>query len=249
MYGRKVLIVLSFIVGLWAVEQCTGPTCGPPVVHIGRCETAPLPTEDWSRFPNVSNIPHLLLYGGMSLPVQPSIIYLCWNESYLFVKFENTDNNIYNPFYNCNDDLYKYDVNEFFVTPLGTVANTITNYIELEVSPTGALFAANVYNPRDTCTGIQDSLIPCAATGIGYQAGKINGGWYSYLQVPWKLIDGVSMDEKSVTGYPSQNVYRGNFFRIDTPQGGEKELECWSPTFIACFHVPSDFGWLHLTGY
>lgn len=64
------------------------------------------------------------------------------------------------------------------------------------------------------------------------------------------LSDRVLWTEQSVDEHGKLNVdlqnfnWRGNFYRIDVPQGGNKEYSCWSPTMAspACFHKPLYFG-------
>jgi len=199
----------------------------------------------------------MLNINDTALPLQSTVIQLCWTATELLVKYVCNDSQPYNPYTKCNDPLYQYDVVELFITPEGTVAPLAPpqHYIEVEISPSNALFIAKILNPNNTCRGIVDSELNCDSGYASWQAKMLNGGWYGYLALQWDIVDSITVaadEEKTVKiAKPKQSVYRGNFFRIDTPKGGVKEYDCWSPTCTepACFHIPSLFGWIHLDGY
>ena len=62
----------------------------------------------------------------------------------------------------CNDPLYEQDVVEVFVAPALPDGEPMHNYLELELSPNGVLFSANVTNPNLTCLGIEDGMLDCS---------------------------------------------------------------------------------------
>eukprot|EP01105_Mastigella_eilhardi_P003711 TRINITY_DN1484_c0_g1_i1.p3 TRINITY_DN1484_c0_g1~~TRINITY_DN1484_c0_g1_i1.p3 ORF type:complete len:226 (-),score=64.89 TRINITY_DN1484_c0_g1_i1:2639-3316(-) len=175
---------------------------------------------------------------GSAPAVQQTEVHVCYTNKGFNITFDCADNNIHNPYTDCNDPLYQYSVVEAFLAPADDVKNPPYKYVEIEVAPTGALFVANIVNTNGECSGISDELIPCNATEIAWSATRddANNYWGANLFVPFSLFDHYGKN------------WQGNFFRIDTPKGQSKEYSCWSPTMAspACFHRPKYFGSLVL---
>jgi hypothetical protein len=62
-------------------------------------------------------------------------VYMCYNNRWVFIKFNCSDNNIFSPFTECNQPLYQYDVVEVFLTTPTSNNNgpNLHLYLELEV--------------------------------------------------------------------------------------------------------------------
>lgn len=148
------------------------------------------------------------------------------------------------PYSQCNEPLYEHTAVEAFLGPPNSL-DVPHDYTELEVAPSSALFYSRIANPNLTCAGIEGTMVNCTDTGVAYSAGRTPASpqaagastppsWWAVLDTP--LGDGRT---------PVREM-RANFFRIDTPPGGEKEYLCWSPTMTdpPCFHRPAAFGTL-----
>jgi len=224
-------------------DECdpTNVKCGPPTLKIQQCPNPPpSPASNWSSVHNMADIYGFFIASGFKHPNQTTDVYACYtNESILF-KFDLQDNNIYNPYSNCNDPVFYYDAVEVFIS---NGHNTPHNYIELDVSPNGVLFAANVINPNWTCAGIQDNEMVCNTCGLTWEAQRYDSQnyWYAYYEIPYTLIDPTMKG-----GFGSE--LRANLFRIDTPLNDPQEHSCWSPTYTnpPCFHKPVYFGYVYL---
>lgn len=83
----------------------------------------------------------------------------------LDITWNVADTQMVSTFTQCNQPLYEQDVVEVF---LGNPADEdfMTNYLEVEVNPQGALFVSNITNTNDHCSGITGDLIACNETGI-----------------------------------------------------------------------------------
>ncbi|KAL4468877.1 hypothetical protein ABPG72_009147 [Tetrahymena utriculariae] len=180
----------------------------------------------------VGFIPYFYYQNGTGVSDISTTVQICHrNFEILDITWNVADTQMISNYTQCNDPLYNQDVVEVF---LGTPENYLTKYLEVEVNPQGALFAANITNTNNSCSGISDSLIPCNQTGIFYSAQIADFGYKANAQIPVKLVT------------ETQQAYhlKGNFFRIDHAFNGDTDYSCWRSTFVspACFHVPSQFG-------
>jgi hypothetical protein len=145
---KVLLFVVLFVLWNRISSEVICDNCGVPKLIVNKCPTPlPNPDEDWSKL-NISSIPHFILSDGSKNANQTTVVHLCSTLASLYVKFDCTDNNIYNAFDKCNEDLYKYDAVELFLASTSNGLQTPTKYIELEVSPTNALFAGNLSSFR-----------------------------------------------------------------------------------------------------
>merc|ERR1712100_476898 len=121
----------------------------------------------------------------------------------------------------------------------------IHNYIELELSPNGVLFAADVTDPDLTCNGITDDNYPCSYFTYSAQRYDDEGYWTGTIGIPWSIL---ATYPGAGPQLPPSDIFRVNFFRIDTPLYQEKEYSGWScdNSSPACFHEPLYFGYLQL---
>ncbi|KAH3761812.1 hypothetical protein Pelo_6297 [Pelomyxa schiedti] len=190
--------------------------------------------------PTTTSLSAFILDDGSGKAVQQTNVTLCHDDNGIQVEFGCVDDNPRNPYTECNDPLYEYSVVEMFVAPASDASAAPYVYVELEVSPNGVLFVANITNTNGDCSGISDVLLPCSTSGLEWSATRddANDRWSASLYVPFSLWPGKS----------SADTWLANFFRIDTPKGMSKEYSCWSPTMAspACFHRPKYFGSLEL---
>merc|ERR1712100_13546 len=177
--------------------------------------------------------------------LQQTVVNACYDNTYLHLHFYCLDNNIYSPYTQCNDHLYNDDVVEVFIAPDLPNDDPIHNYIELELSPNGVLFAADVTNPDLTCNGITDDNYPCSYFTYSAQRYDDEGYWTGTIGIPWSIL---ATYPGAGPQLPPSDIFRVNFFRIDTPLYQEKEYSGWScdNSSPACFHEPLYFGYLQL---
>lgn len=90
----------------------------------------------WDR---AALIPHLTMSRGTDatgLQPLPTSVRLLWDAQYLYLRFRCTDTEIYTPITGRDAELYKGDVVEVFLDPVGDARW----YIELQVNPRGDIF-------------------------------------------------------------------------------------------------------------
>ena len=135
-------------------------------------------------------------------------------DNLLLAHFKAYDSSLNSYSSKHNDDLYKGDVVEIFLT-VG-----VKDYIEIEVAPNGATFVASILNRR--ITFIDDSFLK---TNV-----EINSNDY-FVDI---IID--------LSNFKNIEEIRYNAFRIET-KGIKVEyiLQAANPTLSNTFHVKDKF--------
>lgn len=166
---------------------------------------------------------------------------LLWDERYLYIAYECTDDDIWATKTQRDDFLWEEEVVEAFVDPDGDGLN----YYEFQVNPLGTQI---------------DLLIPDAIEGVKH--GKKNAewncqGWLSAVKVRgtankrddtdegWTVEMAIPLSEIAppTSFVPRPSVpWRLNLYRIDRPKGKEDDplLLSWSKC-VVWFHEPERF--------
>ncbi|KAG0150888.1 hypothetical protein CROQUDRAFT_37509 [Cronartium quercuum f. sp. fusiforme G11] len=167
---------------------------------------------------------------------------LCYGVSTLelvFTAYKETSF-YYNPSHKTNDDLYKYEVMEAFISR-GT--NDPQTYLEIEISPANVTYQSFIYNPGkgiETNTAFDNILIPTpVADGFSARTSlnKQKQIWISQFSVPLGLFN---VEKDSAKG----THWRMNFFRTVTNATyfPNQVLGAWSPSNKPNFHITPYFG-------
>ena len=161
-------------------------------------------------------------------PRQRTALKVGWDDQYLRLFFFAEDSNPWATLTERDAPLYKEEVLEVFLDPVGDLAA----YFEFEVNPNNAVLDLCVRKIRSGYR--KDFRWRCA--GVRTIAGLVDGGWAAEWAIPFESI----AERPPVAG----DCWRANFTRIDRPDGMPRELSAWSPTGFAQFHVPERFGLL-----
>ncbi len=139
------------------------------------------------------------------------------------VTFEvvNKDNNGKHTSYNA--PLYDGDIVEILLT-LGD----INRYLEIEVNPLGALYAAVVFN-KDGQGDIEIDLLK--EHKIEYTVSLEGDNWTTEIILPKDWLESL--------GYQTDAYW--NLLREDFDNDGTMHLSCISPTFAPSFHKTQAF--------
>lgn len=173
---------------------------------------------------------------------------LLWNDRYLYIAFECSDNDIWSTKTQRDDFLWEEEVVEVFIDPDGDGLN----YYEFQVNPLGTQI---------------DLLIPDAVEGVKH--GKKNAewncqGWLSAVKVSgtvnkrddsdegWTVEMAIPIDRipHPAKFAPRPNTsWRLNLYRIDRAKGkeGDPLLLAWSKC-VAWFHEPERFARVTFAG-
>jgi hypothetical protein len=160
-----------------------------------------------------------------------------WYDSeHLSILFSGADDHLVANYLVHDDPLYEEDVVEVFLAP-----ERLTEYFELEVSPSGTIFDARIESPDgDRKTMHTDRAWTCDGLVAAVRRMVESDGGITFdvlMRVPFAAL----ARGTPVTG----EAWRVNFFRIDRHPAGD-EYSAWQPTMKtpADFHVPAAFGTL-----
>jgi hypothetical protein len=165
-----------------------------------------------------------------------------WHDAeYLTFLFSATDDHIRASYHEHDDPLYEQDVVEVFLAPDG-----LAYYYEIEVSPNGTTFDAQVDSPDGVRATMRvDRGWTCAGLVVALRKVIESDGTMSIdslIRIPFASHE---------RGTPQEGeTWRGNFFRIDRHPDEGDEFSAWQPTrkTPADFHVAAAFGALRFEG-
>lgn len=140
--------------------------------------------------------------------------------------FVAEDNHVWATLTGRDEPLYTEEVVEVFLDPVGDREC----YFEIEVNPLNTVL--DLVLRRNRSGYRKDFGWDCA--GFRSAVRRLPGGWAAELSIPFASLAAAA----PVAG----ECWRGNFTRIDRPEGRERELSAWAPTGQANFHVPERFG-------
>lgn len=175
-----------------------------------------------------------------SVPEQPTLVRLAWDDEALFVRFECQDRDAWGNYTRRDEPIYEEEVVEVFLAPGD---DDPKRYFEIEVSPPGILFDAVIHNTTGRRAGLEiDTSWDCP--GLVWRAGQGSErqDWWAEIVLPWEGLVGPTELPRS---------WRANFYRIERPRvppDSDAEFSALSPTFArpADFHRPDRFGRLVL---
>jgi hypothetical protein len=173
-------------------------------------------------------------------PRQSTTVRLLWDDACLYAAFAVRDEDIRATHGERDDPLWQEEVVELFLDPWG--AERV--YLEIEVSPRNVVFDALVVNRtapgerrRDlsalvawTCEGLRTAV---RVDGV-VNGGAVSRGWDVEIALPLRQLAARSAPAPGVE-------WRWNAYRVDRSARGD-ELQAFSPTGRADFHVPERFG-------
>ena len=135
--------------------------------------------------------------------------------------FDAEDEDLVSPFTQDNEDLWRADAVEVFLSPNGD----LHNYKEIEVSPFGVRFYGDIYN-SDGKTAALTKKTPA------YQAWaeQTDGGYSVKIVIGYDSLEGFDRAKMKLNAY-----------RLDKKQSGEQLLYALNPTMCGSFHRPQYF--------
>ena len=168
-----------------------------------------------------------------------------YNAKYLYVGFQCEDDYVWGTVTERDGPIYDEECVEVFLNP----ALCEHQYYEVNVSPKNVVFDACIINGRTpektdaSFSSLKELNLIDLHTKV-HVDGQINAPmkarrWTAEMAIPIaELFGAPNMPPK--TG----DVWRVNFYRIDSPKQGQQELYAWSKTERAAFHLPWRFGYL-----
>lgn len=86
-----------------------GAMCALPNFTIARCpDPIPKPTSDlWNKMYSTFSTPFVLA-SGSGYPIEPTIVYSCYADDYVYFKMVTQDDSLQSNFTGCNQPIYLY---------------------------------------------------------------------------------------------------------------------------------------------
>lgn len=184
--------------------------------------TADLHSEPWSSLPKVRL--RETVAGGF--PEQGTVVCVAWSDTELRIVFDAVDTEPWATLTERDAPLYTEEVMEVFLDPVGD----LESYFEIEVNPLNAVLDLVLRRSRSGYK--KDFSWRCE--GLRTLTRRTEKGWAAEMAIPFASL----IADPPHVG----SRWRVNFFRIDRPQGRDRELSAWSPTRLGTFHVPQRFG-------
>jgi len=205
--------------------------------------------------------PSFLEYG--TEPAAPHTqVKVLWDPDFLYVRFECAATEIYAPYTQHDDPIYKGDAAEVFLDPVGDGRL----YYELQSSPNGAIFdqyIAVTAEPRvnqfgmlvgevasrDFWPNLSWNCDGLKVTGKVQYQGQTVTGWIADFAIPAKQI----LRRAGKTAFEAGTL-RANFLRYEWPAvlpDGKRDLAAlnWSTVVRGCPHISAArMGFLQLQG-
>lgn len=180
---------------------------------------------------------------------------LCSDDTGLTVTFAfGNDTAMRNDYAACNSAMYNQEVGELFIAPGVEDPRT---YIEIEVTPFGALFVNKIENPTCDGTRLVNVPIDCAESGIAVAVSRDARAavWTAKLHVPFSLFDRLAVPANAVSAVAPPRDWRANLFRVRMRESVAAcspavcDYLCWSPTWTSPpkFHHCDAFAHLSLS--
>lgn len=187
-----VLAVLTAVVSPVLSFAC-GRTDDVPCLEIPNCAKGHAIATDFK----VTNT-------NQTVPARQSTEFrLCHSAEGLHFRSNATDNHIFTPYTECNDEVFSHsDVLEVFAGPVHSPTDNPIWYHECDVAPSGATWLGLINNPRgnvsscDECHDGDNGPLPCKGlntfTGVDVKVTVHNdtsgNSWGHELFLPWNLF-------------------------------------------------------------
>ena len=167
-----------------------------------------------------------------------------YDDTAIYLGWTCTDKDIQATLTERDGNLWEEEVVEFFITP---TPKELDHYFEFEWNPLGAVFDAIIHNDLD-----EDGVSKGFNDDKGFTAKnmrsavKVNGtvGNSSGTDKSWQVEVMIPFADLGQPTPKPEDVWRGNFYRINRDKDQPDELLSWSPTMLDGFQQPSRFGYI-----
>ncbi len=213
----------------------------PPLgtVYVSRAK-GPITIDGVANDPGWAGIPPSPDFAtgeGSPEPVGKASARMTWDDTYLYISVQVIDNDIFSPYKNHDDPLWKSDVIEIFID----ADSNRRGYIELQVNPNNATFDKWWPQTRATegDTSWESGMVTAVKVrGTPDKAGDTDQGWDAEIAIPWAAVKG--RDENMKVHLPPEvgDRWRMNIVRGDTRTGGgEASVSSWNRITYQDFHA------------
>lgn len=217
----------------------------PGTVHVRRvpttdAETAPPIAIDGVAgelaWQNAPLSPEFVTAEGSSDPVGRTTARMTWDDEHLYVFVSVADTDIYSPYTQPDDPLWKADCLELFIDADGNRRG----YVELQVNPNNAVFDSWFAGPRGPAgdvtwsSGMRTAVV---VRGTAAKAGDTDSGWDAEIAIPWAAVKGRDPAMAVRTPPAVGEKWRLNVVRVDKRSGSDApQVASWNRISYGDFH-------------
>lgn len=177
---------------------------------------------------------------GGSDPNGKAIVKMTWDDQFLYVFANITENDIVSPFKNQDDPLWKGDCIEIFIDADSNRAG----YVELQANPIGVTFdkwfASKRGGPGEDEAWDSNMVVGVKLRGSVERADSGDLGWDVELGIPWAAVKGRSDTMKVELPPRVGDRWRLNVVRVDRKSGGKDNdvaAASWNRITMSDFHA------------
>lgn len=161
-----------------------------------------------------------------------------WDERYLYVAVEVTDDLLMASDTEHDAHLWKQDCVELMIAPRPDA----TGYFEIEVSPRGVVFDTRYDSRRSPApfghVGWDSGVRVAAMPRGGIDDDEPDGGYGVEMAIPWQAFSSRGAEARPPA---VGDEWRANLYVLDLGRHGQRAA-AWSPLGVGDFHVPRRFG-------
>jgi biopolymer transport protein ExbD len=211
----------------------------PPkgTIHVSRAKGA-ITIDGIASDPGWAGItqsPEFVPAEGGSEPNGKATARMTWDDQYLYVFANVVDTDIFSPFKNHDDTIWKADCVELFIDADGNQRG----YIELQVNPNNATFdswfASTRAQPGDV-SWESGMVTAVKVNGTPDKAGDGDTGWDVEIGIPWTAVRGRDAEMKINLPPKLGDRWRLNVVRVDK-RGENITASTWNRISISDFHA------------
>jgi hypothetical protein len=213
----------------------------PPLgtIHVAHA-TGPITIDGMATEPGWSSAatsPELITADGSPDPVGKATARMTWDEQNLYLFVSITDTDVFSPYKQHDEPLWKADCVEMFIDADGNRSG----YVELQVNPNNATFdsyfASTRAQPGDEKWDAS-MVTAVKVRGNAEQSGDADQGWDVEIAIPLAAVKG-RHDTMAVTLPPQVgNRWRLNVVRVDYRSGGGGPgVASWNRISYSDFHA------------
>lgn len=185
---------------------------------------------------------------GAGAPRYGTKLRMLWDDQNLYVAFESEDQDVTDVFTKRDDPIFQHESVSLFLMP-GKVAPDVGPYLELDVTPGGAIHDVTFTGRRSGADLAHDALLAVGTKidGTLNKSDDLDRAWISEWVLPWKGVPPLGESPKEGDEW-RMNAYRMEKWDLRAAGSGAQEPlkgaegSAWSPPRTGDFHNTVRFG-------
>lgn len=182
--------------------------------------------------------PEFITAEGSGDPIGKATAKMVWDDLHLYVLVQVQDNDIFSPYKQKDEPVWKSDCVELFIDADGNRRG----YVELQVSPNNVVFdswfASTRAQPGDVTwdSGMKTAVKVRGNAAVAGDSG--DQGWDAEIAIPWAAVKGKDPTMKVTLPPAVGDQWRLNIVRVDRRSVGNAQMaSSWNRISQADYHA------------